>query len=202
MRYARQIFTRYLTQSDERQLMSTVKQHADIYARRDAAWMQLLRQTGIRVGTLAGLNVHHAHDAAREGRLTYGDAIAKRGRGGSVYVNKKARAALRDLLRIRRELGYAAIPDEALIMSRKHRRMSVRSFQDRMRTWCTIAGLNVEASPHWFRHTLAKRIQKQSTAADPRGVIGGVLNHANPRSTMIYTLPDREDEALAMEEAS
>lgn len=200
--HQRRVFERYLKETEERQLFQTLRQFADVQARRDHAWMRLLRQTGIRVGSLAGLTVHDAQLALATKRLVLRAESAKGGHGYDVPVNTKARAALKDLLKVRREQGHAPLPDAPLIMSRHHRGMSIRSFQDRMRKWVRAAGLQVEASPHWFRHTLAKRIVQRSTASDPRAIVQHVLGHHSIMSTCVYTGPDREDEERAMEEAS
>lgn len=199
MRYQRATFTRYLKRDEEKQLLAHVAQFADIQARRDNAWMRLLRHTGIRVGSAAGITVDDARDAVARQRLPI-----RRAKGGNTYevpVNRDARAALRELLKVRREQGHPMVGGEALIMSRKRRGLAVRSFQARMRKWVREAGLGVEATPHWFRHTLAKRVMAQSSAADPRAIVQGALGHRSPSSTAIYTQPDREDVARAMEEA-
>jgi site-specific recombinase XerC len=195
-------FEKYFTVEEERRLLRAVAQYGDPYARRDHAWMRLLRHSGIRVGTLAGLTVLDAQRALRERRLELRREISKGGRGYAVPLNRKAREALRDLLRIRRELGHAPNPDAPLVMSRNHRGMSVRSFQARGQHWAQLAGLPFSANPHRWRHTLGKRIQAQSTSPDPRGIAQRVLGHASINSTAIYTQPDREDLALAVEEAA
>ena len=202
--YDRKVFERYLRPDEERQLFATVAQYADVLAQRDLAWMRLLRQTGIRVGSLAGLTVDDARQALREKRLQVRGEHSKGGRGYSVLLNKKALTALRDLLRIRREIGRPDFGEAPLVVSRKNtgKGMSVRSFQDRMQHWRTAAGLSVEASPHWFRHTLAKRIVERSTAKDPRAIVQHALGHANIISGAVYTFPDREDLEQSMEEAS
>lgn len=200
----RKVFERYLTITEERKLSRTVAQFADVYARRDAAWMKLLRQTGIRVGSLAGLTVGEARQALRTHYLDVSDAHAKGGHGYSVFATKPARRALQALLAIRRELGHALATDEPLIVSRHRRGLSVRSFQARLQKWRREAGLPVDASPHWFRHTLAKRVLEQSTAppASALRIVQLALGHRNSRSTEIYTLPCREDLETALEEAS
>ncbi|EGV50025.1 tyrosine-type recombinase/integrase [Candidatus Endoriftia persephone] len=198
----RRVFERYLKEGEERQLFQTVNQFKSVLARRDYAWMRFMRQTGIRVETMAGLSVGDATAALRDRYLILRPEITKRSQGGKVFLTNKARRALRDLLQIRREMGYPESADLPLVYSRKHKRMSIRSYQDRMRHWCRAAGLEVKASPHWFRHTLAKRLMKNSTAKDPRGVVQGALNQRDPRSTAVYTLPDREDIEDAMEEVS
>jgi len=199
MNYQRAVFTRYLKRDEEKRLLAHVAQFRDLLARRDCQWMRLLRHSGIRVGSMAAVTVGDARDAAALKRLKL-----RRAKGGRVYevpLNSEARAAVRELLKIRREQGHPMIDDEPLVMSRKHKGLAVRSFQARMRKWVREAGLDVEASPHWFRHTLAKRLMKQSTAEDPRGIVQGAMGHASTQSTDVYTLPDREDLERAMEEA-
>ena len=195
-------FTRYLLPHEERTLVQTVKHVADVYAQRDHAWMRLLRQTGIRVGTLAGLTVEHAHYALRTGYLSYEAEIAKRKKPGRVYANKKALQALRDLLKVRRVMGYPEVPAAPLIMSRHHKAMAIRSFQARMQLWVRAANLPVNASPHWWRHTLGKRLIDRSTSVEPLRIVQAALNHANIQNTAIYTQPGREEIERSMEEAS
>jgi site-specific recombinase XerC len=201
MTYQRAVFNRYLKRDEEKQLLSYVGQFGDIQARRDHAWMRALRHLGIRIGSMVAVTVDDARDAVAHQRLQVHSKFAKNGRGYTVPVNRDARAALRDLLKIRREQGQSAIGAEALVMSRKGQGLAVRSYQARMRKWVRAAGLDVEATPHWFRHTLAKRVMAQSTADDPRGIVAGALGHADLRSTAVYTMPDREDVARGLEEA-
>lgn len=198
--YQRKVFERYLTVAEERQLFAAVAQFGSVHARRDHAWMRLLRQTGIRVGSLAVLTTADARAALKEGYLTV--RAIKRSSAGKIYLNKKSRQALQDLLKLRREMGYAEDPDGALVMGREHAGMAVRTFQQRMRHWCQVAGLSVEASPHWWRHTLGKRLMQVSTAADPRGIVQRALNHASINSSAVYTFPDRADYEAAMEEVA
>ena len=63
-----------------------------------------------------------------------------------------------------------------------------------------IPWLKVPVSPHWFRHTLAKRMMKHSTSRDPRGVVQSVLQHRSIDSTLVYTRPDREEVERALSE--
>ncbi|MFW6341006.1 MAG: tyrosine-type recombinase/integrase [Wenzhouxiangella sp.] len=197
-----QSFNRYLTQAEERQLFRHIKQFGAVYARRDLAWMRLARNTGLRVGTMAGLTVMDARQALASGYLHIRSEIAKRKQAHTVHLNKAAGRALRDLLAIRREMGQAESDEAALIVSRNHRALSVRSFQARMNLWVKGAGLPVAATPHWFRHTLAMRLMRNSTAQDPRGVVQGVLGHRDINSTAVYTRPSREDLSLALDEVA
>jgi len=205
---ARRDFHRYLTEAEERRLLQTVRERAggetqaQRLARRDLHWMRLLRYTGIRVATLAGLDVADARQALAGGYLVLRDAISKRGQGGQVFLTKKARFSLVQLLRLRRELGHAEAADAPLLMSRRRKRLSVRSLQARMRFWCDLAGIETRASPHWWRHTLAKRLMKNSTAEDPRGIVQAALGHRSITSTAVYTLPDKEQVIAALREVN
>lgn len=198
----RKAFTRYLTTTEERQLFAHLRSLAGVYAQRDLHWMIALRQTGVRVTAFSRLTCLDAREALRTGYLALAAEHAKGGHEHSVYLNRRARAAFTELLRLRRRQGHAEQAEAPLVVSRHGRALSVRSYQARMQRWCREAGLPVHASPHWWRHTLAKRLVAQSTAADPVGIVQGVLGHASRSSTGVYLMPDREDLARALEEAS
>ena len=195
----RAVFERYLTEPEEKQLMKHVRQFADVLARRDAAWMELMRQTGVRIGSMAGITLGDAKDALRSKRLHLVNEHAKGGRGYEVPVNTRALAALKTLIAIRTDMGYGPDVHAPLVMSRNHRGMSVRSYQARMAMWVAESGLPVKASPHWLRHTLAKRVMARSESRDPQGIVQVVLGQRSRESTAIYTLPDREDIVDALE---
>lgn len=200
----RKVFERYLREDEERKLFTTLRRQAgtstqhQLLAMRDLGWMRLMRNTGIRVAHMAGLNVADARQALATHYLK--QPAAKGGSAGKVFCNRNAIKSLRLLLKVRRRQGAPDMPDQPLVVSRQHGRMAVRSYQQRMALWRTEAELPVEASPHWMRHTFAKRILKNSTAKDPRGVAQAALNHSSIESTAIYTYPDRDDVEETLEE--
>jgi len=185
-------FDRYLTEAEERDLLATIRRTAGLLAERDHAWVRLMRFTGIRVGALSRLTCSDARRALADGRLTLRAEIQKRKRGHSLYLSRQADAALRDLLRIRRAMGFFESDGAPLVMSQKGNSMSVRSYQDRLGNWGRDAGLGLDVSPHWLRHTFAKRLVARSEARDPRAVAQAALGHAERSSTDIYIRPDRE----------
>lgn len=198
----RKVFERYMSEHDERTLFKYMGRLRCPWARRDLAWMRLLRHTGIRVGTLVRLTVRDARVALHDGHLTISDDQAKGGHGYQVYLTQPARHAMQSLIALRRELGRALYPDSPLVVNRQGGFVSERLMQIRMRQWCRAAGLRMEATPHWWRHTFAKRIMSRSTARDPRAIAQLALGHKDSRSTEIYTLPDREDIEQSLREAS
>lgn len=197
----RKVFNRYFTTLEERALLATIRRVDDVLAKRDLQWIIIARQTGVRVSVLAGLVCLDAREALRNDSLLVRGEINKGGKTYSVPLNKPARQALQELLRLRRRMGYIEEPEETLIVNRRGGAMSVRSFEARMAEWVKLAGLR-DGSPHWLRHTLAKRLMKNSTARDPRAVVMQVLGQSDINSTVIYTMPDREDIETAMQEAA
>ena len=196
----RRVFDRYLTDAEVRRLFAHVRQFAGPYARRDLHWMRLLYHTGLRVGTLAGLTVADAQEALGSGYLNLRADICKGSCAYTVRLGQQARRALRGLLEIRRQMGHSnAQPAAPLLMSRKAKGLSVRSMEARMKHWVAGAGLDRRASPHWFRHSLAKRVQAETQAANPQQAVQLVLGHRDIRSTNIYTLPDKQEIDRLME---
>lgn len=198
----RKTFDRYLTPDEEKQLLGHVGKFRDFLARRDHAWMRLARHTGLRIGSIALLDIDDARAALEQGFLRVRNEIAKRGHGYDVRLTAPAREALEDLLLIHRKMRNERKPCDALILCRRGHRITVRSLQARMAGWVCDAGLAVAASPHWFRHTFAKRIIKKSEASDPFTIAQFALGQSSRASTAVYTMPDREDMAAALERAA
>ena len=167
---------KYFTEEEERTLFVTIDKVKGAIAERDWAWMYLLRHTGIRIGALAGLTIADARNGLATGRLELKAVHAKREQAHEVPLNKKAKIALRKLIRAVQERGYTASPEQALVMGRNNKGLSIRSFQSRMSHWVEMSGLNLKATPHWFRHTCAIRIMNQSTARNPLNIVSAAVN--------------------------
>lgn len=192
---------RYLTDTEQTLLLSTVKQFSDVLARRDYAWMRLLNDTGFRVTEFSLMTVRDAMTALQSGYIFIPREHRKgKKRDHSKLVTEPVRRALLDLLDIRREMGYLDDGEVPLVMSRKHGVMSVRAYQQRVALWAQFAGIPGNVSPHWFRHTRAMNIMRRTTSNDPRGIVQAELGHANIASSGIYTTVSREDLIAALKE--
>lgn len=197
----RAVFERYLTRNEEKKLLAHIAKHTGHYARRDHAWIRLLRYTGLRLGSARGLTVGEAKGAIASGQLRAADQHAKGHHGYDISVSSKAALALRDLLKVRRGMGLPDDDDAPLICSRLGIGMAERSYQHNLHKWGAAAGLTVAASPHWLRHTLAKRVMDATEHRDPQAVVQVALGHRSRMSTTVYTLPDREEIRRSMEAA-
>lgn len=199
------ILTRCLSEAEEKQLFGAIKQVAGVAARRDYAMFKLMRHTGMRVGTLCGLSVRDAQQALTTGTLQMRAEICKGQHKHELPLIKEIEKQLRTLLSIRRDLSIGMDPDSPLIMSRTHKAhggISERGVQHRFVYWRRAAGLQVNVSPHWMRHTLGARSMRNTTRTDPMRTTAALLGHTNLRSTMYYTAPTRDELASALQEAS
>ena len=193
---------KYLTEEEQKLLLSTVKQYRDVLARRDYACMRLLKDTGFRIGEFTLMTVNSALMALKVGYIH----IPREHRKGKKshhdkYVTEPVREALIDLLDIRREMGYTETDgDVPLVMSRKHGGMTVRAYQQRVAHWAKEAGIPGNVSPHWFRHTRAMNIMRKSHSKDPRSIVQAELGHSSIQSSGIYTGISKEDLIKALEE--
>lgn len=197
----RAVFERYLSRSEEKKLLAHIAKHTGHYARRDHAWIRLLCFTGLRLGSARGLTVGDAKRAIASRTLRAADQHAKGHHGYDIAVSSKAELALRDLLKVRRDMRLPDDDDAPLICSRLGQGMAERTYQHSLRKWGASAGLAVAASPHWLRHTLAKRVMDTTEHRDPQAVAQVALGHRNRASTTVYTLPDREEIRRSMEAA-
>lgn len=197
---------RYLTEAEQRRLLSVVKGQAGVLAQRDHAWMRLLVETGMRVNELATLTFAQAADALASGWLVVSKEQRKGKRRGHEYlVTNPVRQALITLMELQDELRpLLPMPLEVqppLIWGRcgvvggkvlcEH--MSVRSFQARMKHWAYLAGLPEGVSPHWLRHTRGVNIVRRCRGNNPLKVAQLALGHASVASTGIYTQMCREE---------
>lgn len=197
----RAVFDRYLTRTEEKKLLAHIAKHAGLYARRDHAWLRVMRHSGFRLGSLRHMTVGDAREALRSRRLRAAPEFAKRGRGYDVPVTSALELALRDALAVRKAMRLPEDEDGPLFCSRRGQGMAERTFQQRMQMWRQSAGVAVPASPHWMRHTYGKRVMAATEHRDPQLVVQALLGHSQRHSTTVYTLPDREDLERAAEAA-
>jgi site-specific recombinase XerD len=191
---------RYLSTDEQQRLIKAASQPADILARRDAAWLQALLISGMRIKEFSLITLGDAILALRTKYLFIPKANRKGGKSDHrVFITAPLHKAFSSLIAIRYEMtgDDCSHVDDPLIISRQHadpsKPMSVRSYELRFKHWAKLADLPADASPHWLRHSRAINIMRTSQASDPRGVAQAALGHASIASTGIYTQVLRED---------
>ena len=157
---------------------------------RDAAMVELLYGSGLRVGELTGLDVAASKEA--RGWLDLADAeahvLGKGSKRRSVPMGAKAIEALGAWLAVR-EQGFnnASPPQAALFIGQNGTRLTAQSIWLRLRTRSLQAGLPMPVHPHMLRHSFASHVLQSSS--DLRAV-QELLGHANISTTQVYTRLD------------
>ena len=147
---------------------------------RDAAMMELLYATGLRVSECCGLDLDDIDRARYQTPLVN----VRRGKGNKarqVPLGGAADRALATYLPARRQLGAH---DQALFVNASGERLTPRSVQRMTKRWAIASGIHAKATPHGMRHSFATHLLDDG--ADLRS-IQDMLGHASLSSTQIYT---------------
>jgi site-specific recombinase XerD len=148
---------------------------------RGKAILELLFSTGLRVTELCSLT----NDLDLQA-----DEFSIRGKGGKVrvvFLSDEAKAAVREYLKLRKDMSDALF---APVSGREWKRKDGKSGLDRhtieriVRRYATIAGISKKVTPHVLRHMFATDLL--GNGADIRSV-QVMLGHANIMTTQIYT---------------
>jgi integrase/recombinase XerD len=147
---------------------------------RDKALLELLYATGARITEAVSLNVDDVLDV---------EAVRLFGKGGKqriVPLGSFARAAIESyLVRTRPVFSARGAASPALFLGARGARLSRQSAWLIIRAAAERAGLDVEISPHTFRHSFATHLLEGG--ADVR-VVQELLGHSSVATTQIYTL--------------
>lgn len=168
-------------------------------AARDAAMVELLYSSGLRVAELAGLDVVASASAGGWVDLQSAEAhvLGKGGKRRSVPVGREALAALSKWLALRAQLGAPA-DQPALFIGRHGTRLTPQSIWQRLKRRSQQAGLATPVHPHMLRHSFASHVLQ--SGSDLRAV-QELLGHANISTTQIYTRLDFQHLAKAYDAA-
>ena len=145
---------------------------------RDAAWIELLYASGLRISELVGIDID---DVELRSRL-----VKVRGKGSKeriVPFGSKAEAALRAYLAIRGEL-LRDVEEQAVFVNYRGERITTRSVRRIFDGYVRDAALRAGVSPHTLRHSFATHLL--NAGADLRG-IQELLGHASLSTTQKYT---------------
>ncbi len=153
--------------------------------RRDAAIIELLYATGMRVSELAGLAVRDV-DPDSGYALVYGKGAKER----VVPVGRKALAAVKLYLDLARpRLMAAGQPHNTLFVNSRGGPLTDRSVRRVVDKYVEALALAKHVSPHTIRHTFATHLL--NNGADLRSV-QELLGHVNLSTTQLYTHVTKE----------
>jgi integrase/recombinase XerC len=149
----------------------------DAVSARDAAMMELIYSSGLRISELVGLDLHDLDLADHSLRVT-----GKGSKTRMLPIGKKALQAIDRWFDYRHEL--ADYDQQALFISQRGSRISVRNAQQRMDYWGKRLGVQGKVHPHRLRHSFASHMLESS--GDLRAV-QELLGHEDISTTQIYT---------------
>jgi integrase/recombinase XerD len=156
---------------------------------RDAALLELLYGTGIRISEAVALDVDEVDRLARTPADEPAPGLRVLGKGDKeriVPVGSYARNALDAyLIRGRPMLVATGRGTPALFVNTRGDRLSRQSAWAVLRSVAEKAGITAEVSPHTLRHSYATHLL--DGGADIR-VVQELLGHASVTTTQIYTL--------------
>jgi len=161
-------------------------------AKRNYAFIQLLIQTGARIGEAASLKVTDIQISNRAGHINICDAKGHKER--QVPLNVAARRAITTYLNTRSEL----VPDEFLFLTKRNKQASVRTLQNIVSHLARKAHIKrIKVSAHTLRHTFATNFLK----AHPGKLVelSNLMGHESLDTVALYTRPSQESLAQDLE---
>lgn len=145
---------------------------------RDAAFLEIMYASGLRIGELVGIDIDDLELRAR--------LVKVHGKGSKeriVPFGSKAEAALRAWLAVRSEIVHD-LEEQAVFVNYRGQRITTRSVRRLFDDYLRQAALRAGISPHTLRHSFATHLL--NAGADLRG-IQELLGHASLSTTQKYT---------------
>jgi len=180
---------RALTKKDVHKLLSVTSHSSHGTQKRNYAIVQILLQTGIRVGEVVNLETRDLTLYDRSGELRI--VNAKGGKERTVPLNSYARKALRNYLEEKFIEGRTLV-----FISKQNKKMTVRAVQKVMRNLSKKARIE-NMSPHTLRHTFAVNYLRSNPECLVELSI--ILGHESLDTTSIYTVASKERLATTIE---
>jgi integrase/recombinase XerC len=167
---------KFLAPADIERLLA-MPNGSDLLSLRDAAMLEVLYSTGIRVSELVGANLEDID--------LIGECIRVRGKGKRERIAPLGSYSLRALNKYLEARAAAGVHDaKAVFVNRHGQRLSSRSVRRKLIKYLAAAGLDPHASPHTLRHSFATHMLENG--ADLRAV-QELLGHRSLSTTQIYT---------------
>jgi site-specific recombinase XerD len=156
------------------------KDLGDALRRRDAALLELLYATGMRISELAGLTVDAVDLGHRRLRV-----LGKGNKERDLLFGRHAATALGAYLGgARPRLAARGRPTAAVFLNARGGALTARGARGIVDHWVRATGVPVGTSPHTLRHSFATHLLEGG--ADLR-TVQELLGHASPATTQIYT---------------
>jgi len=175
---------RPLSRQEVDELLEQPLREATPEARRDAAMLELLYATGMRISELMALDVSHVHLHPQN---PYVRCVGKGLRERIIPLHKRAAEAVREYL----EEGWPYLVrnrnEKALFVNRRGERLTRQGLWLILKSYAKKAHLDRDdkkVTPHVLRHSFATHLLLGGASLRD---VQELLGHANISSTQIYT---------------
>jgi len=166
---------KFLSPADVTRLLATPK-GTDMLSLRDAAMLEVLYSTGMRVSELVGMDLEDIDPV--------GEFVRVRGKGMRERLAPLGSFAIGSLNKYLECRAAAGVNTPAVFVNRHGERLNVRSVRRKLAKYLAMAGLDPHVSPHTLRHSFATHMLENG--ADLRAV-QELLGHRSLSTTQIYT---------------
>lgn len=159
-------------------LLNSFQNLPNFHKTRNELIILILFHCALRVSELVSLNINQVD---MEGRL-FSAIRRKRGKTISSHFNDMVAEALENYFKERKQL-LDPLQHEALILSQRRTRMSVRAIQAMVFKYAKQARIMRPVTPHLLRHSSATQ---HMTLGTPISVIQGICGHTSTATTERY----------------
>ena len=172
---------RFLSNEEVSRLIASPKLGGsdELLVNRDVALLELIYAAGLRVSEVNSINVVDIDLERKTLRI-----IGKGDKERISLIGKSAAMALGNYINNDRIKVKNVNQINAMFLSIRGTRLSVRSIQAVVKKHSRLAGLGNEVHPHTLRHSFATHLI--NGGADLR-VVQDLLGHSSPATTQIYT---------------
>ena len=162
-------------------LLREPARHDTPEALRDAAMLELMYATGMRVTELVQINVESLHLAPRPGHVR---CIGKGEKERTIPVHERALKAVERYLDDGRPKLLKDRPQPALFVNRRGERLTRQGFWLILKNYAGKARIETHVTPHTLRHSFATHMLRGGASVRD---VQELLGHANVSTTQIYT---------------
>ncbi|MEI6665913.1 MAG: site-specific tyrosine recombinase XerD [Chloroflexota bacterium] len=148
---------------------------------RDAAMLELMYATGMRVTELVSLNLDSLH---LQPGPAYVRCLGKGAKERTIPVYEQAVTAVEKYLDDARPVLLKDRPQTALFVNRRGERLTRQGFWLILKNYARTAGIAAHVTPHTLRHSFATHMLRGGASVRD---VQELLGHANVSTTQVYT---------------
>ena len=150
-------------------------------AERDAAMLELMYATGMRVTELVSLNMDSIHLSPPP---CYVRCLGKGAKERTIPVYAQAARSLEHYLDNARPTLLRNRPQSALFVNRRGERLTRQGFWLILKGYAKVANIESHVTPHTLRHSFATHMLRGGASLR---AVQELLGHANVSTTQVYT---------------